>query len=328
MDLNKLMLVLLVILAVVVASSPVLALELPTSLQNLQSQNEQNTQRFVATITFFVAFLAGIISFVSPCILPVFPAFFAYAFTKKRDLKKATLAFSAGMIVVMVAIGLLAAYVGRLLLDEYRATIVFYLGFLFIGLGMVIALGRTFGVASQRKIKIDSLWSIAGFGALFGIGFTPCIGPIFGGILAIAMVLGDYLWSGLLFAFYAIGISFPLYFLSVYYDKWELHKRPWMRGKTFTINLGKKRIETHSHNLLSGGILIFFGSLFVLHNGTFLFNALSGGYLSHLWFMYNDALLQGSPAWYWASLVVFVLAILFVAKSLKSSGGRHYSKSR
>ncbi len=296
--------------------SAVAALELPSSLKNLQVQNEQSSQRFLQTITFFVAFLAGIISFVSPCILPIVPAFFAYTFKQRRDLVKATLAFSTGMISMMVSIGLVAAYIGRLLLDTYRSHIVLYAGIVLIIMGVLVILGKGFGFSSQQRIQADSLWKIVGFGAVFGIGFTPCLGPIYTGILAIAMVLNNYIWSGLLFTFYGLGIAFPLFVFSVYYDKLNLGSRSWMRGKAYMFDIFGKKFQIHSHNLISGALLIFFGVLFVLYRGTYLFNTLTGGTLSMYWYMFNDALLAGNTSWYWAAVTVFLAASIFFLYSL------------
>mgnify|MGYP001587698709 CR=1 FL=1 len=81
----------------------VLALELPDNLKKVKDYNKSQA----GSLSFLVAFLGGILSLLSPCVLPVLPAFFAYSFREERNITKVTLAFFLGMSLVFIIFGVL-----------------------------------------------------------------------------------------------------------------------------------------------------------------------------------------------------------------------------
>src|SRR3989339_1527897 len=85
---------------------------LPTNLENLKKAEIDQAQLSLRSISFIIAFIAGILSLLSPCILPTVPAFFAYTFKEKSSITKMTLVFFAGFAVVFMILGMIAAYLG------------------------------------------------------------------------------------------------------------------------------------------------------------------------------------------------------------------------
>ena len=93
-------------------TSVVFAATLPPNLENLRQAEVQQAQMSLQNISFIIAFIAGILSLFSPCILPTVPAFFAYTFKEKSAITRMTLVFFAGFAIIFVILGMIAAYLG------------------------------------------------------------------------------------------------------------------------------------------------------------------------------------------------------------------------
>jgi cytochrome c-type biogenesis protein len=168
-----------------------------------------------------VALVAGLVSFLSPCILPLVPGYLAYVTgLSGADLDVATqargrvlaggLLFIAGFGAVFVTIGVVAASAGRALAEHQRALeigggalmIVFALALLGLVPGM------------QREVRMQRLPAagLAGapvFGAVFALSWTPCIGPTIGAVLALGAIAGEPARAAILAAAYSLGIGLP-----------------------------------------------------------------------------------------------------------------------
>jgi len=220
-----------------------------------------------------IAIFAGFISFASPCSLPIIPAYIAYTFkSSKKNVMGMTLAFFVGLSLIFVILGMSASLVGNIL-KSYTTLFSQIAGVAILVFGIYILLGNGF---SGIKIKQKKPATYAGsflFGAVMGISWTPCVGPILVGILLLASTTGSVFTGGLLLFGYALGLAIPLIILSFYLSRINKEGTLWkiLQGKVIRFKIGKKEIITHTSSIVSGvifiilGILIFSGTLFTLN---------------------------------------------------------------
>jgi len=179
-----------------------------------------------ADVSIFAALFAGLISFLSPCVLPLVPPYLAYlagsslerladaepAPQVKRATIVAALLFVAGFSTVFVALGAGASAVGGLLrLYSYELAIVagiaiIIMGLHFLGLTPIGLLHRQARVAMPKPV---GLWGAYAMGLCFALGWTPCIGPILATILAVAASEATVTKGAGLLAVYSLGLGLP-----------------------------------------------------------------------------------------------------------------------
>jgi cytochrome c-type biogenesis protein len=169
------------------------------------------------TPTLPVAFLAGLLSFLSPCVLPLVPSYLAYiggsAGAKRQVVLRNSLFFVLGFSAVFVALGASASALGSLLLD-YRYELVTVAGVLIILFGLMM-LGFFRLPLFYRDLRFrfrgdaSTPFGAALLGAAFGIGWTPCIGPVLGAILTMAGAAGTLAAGVALLGVYALGLAVP-----------------------------------------------------------------------------------------------------------------------
>ena len=157
-----------------------------------------------------IALLAGIITFVSPCVLPLVPGYLGFVSANARSkVVTGTLLFVLGFTVVFVSLGVLAGSAG--LLFFVREPLIQLL------LGLLVVL---FGVAQlggvgflQRTVRLPNpRVGLAGapfLGVVFALGWTPCIGPTLSAVLVLASDAGDPVRGGVLATVYSLGIGIP-----------------------------------------------------------------------------------------------------------------------
>ncbi|MGV0768757.1 cytochrome c biogenesis CcdA family protein [Mycobacterium syngnathidarum] len=220
------------------------------------------------------AFLGGLASLLSPCSALLLPSFFAYAFDRTRLLIRRTVAFWAGLCVVLVPLG---AGVGALgsVVTRYRSEVTVVGGLVLICFGLMTLLGKGFGLSSMQRltarINISGTVSVLALGAVYGLaGF--CAGPLLGAVLTMSAMGADPAYGALLMAVYALGMAAPLFVLAWLWDRFNLSERAWLRGRP--VRLGP--LETHTTSLLTGTIFIVLGAAFLFTDGT----ANLGGLLS------------------------------------------------
>lgn len=241
------------------------ALNLPPGVLKIIEYREQ----LAASITFLIAFIAGIITFTSPCGFVVLPAFFSFLFKERKRAVLMTALFSLGLILGFTALGLTAAIIGTSL-NVLRLPFARIAGFVLIAFGIMMFLNKGF-TWFQFKLdhhKTKSAFTMLTFGFFFALGWTPCIGPVLGGILLLAASAETILVGTAYLVFFGLGVSVPLLIIALFADKYDLAGKPWIRGKLIEFKLFGKQIVTHTYNIISGIILIGIGITMAIWRGT------------------------------------------------------------
>lgn len=258
----------LIIFVMILLSALVSAQELPIGLQRLK----QYEQQLASSITFLLAFFAGLISMTSPCGIALLPTFFSVAFKDRKRAVLMTSAFSLGLLIAFTVFGLIAGFLGNFF-NTYKLTFAVVSGFILIFFGILLFLNIGFTIFNFKLDykKEESFFSIAALGFFFGVGWTPCVGPILVGILVLAANAATVLNGTLMLIFYGIGIVAPLLLLAYFSDKYDWTNSKLLRGKTIEFNLINKKIITHTYNVIGGILLLIIGLLMVIFKGTFFF---------------------------------------------------------
>lgn len=175
---------------------------------------------------YFVSFLEGIITFVSPCLLPMLPVYLTYfaAGGEQRTRKTAVsaLGFVAGFTVVFVALGALAGTLGGFLKAHQTAVnivsglIVVFFGLSFLG---VVRLNVFKGSRGGMQNGEAGFFSTMVFGMVFSVGWTPCVGAFLGSALMLASQQGQTAVGMLMLLCYSLGLGIPFLLSALLIDK-------------------------------------------------------------------------------------------------------------
>ncbi len=174
---------------------------------------------------YFISFLEGIITFISPCLLPMIPLYVSYfAGGRERNIKKTVknaLGFILGFTIVFVCMGALAGTFGRLL-NEYKTIVNIVTGLVVIifGLNFLGVLKLTI-FKGGKKVKTDDLgfFSSMAFGFVFSIGWTPCVGAFLGSALMLAASQGHVVEGIVMLLLYSMGLGIPFFISAILIDK-------------------------------------------------------------------------------------------------------------
>ena len=169
----------------------------------------------------FLAFGAGFISFLSPCVLPLIPGYISYIsgeslgdiVEKQKKIILKTVLFSLGFSLVFISFGATASFIGNILLENSN-TLRIIAGIIIIifSLQLIGILNLNFLNQEKRfqtKNYSNNLFFPVLVGAAFGFGWTPCIGPVLGSILTLAAVESSIGKGILLLSFYSLGLAIP-----------------------------------------------------------------------------------------------------------------------
>ena len=223
-----------------------------------------------------IAFGAGLISFLSPCVLPLIPGYISFitgsSLNELLENKKINLfpliIFTLGFSFVFIVFGATVSFLGQVLLQNSQTLrIIAGITIIIFALQLIGILNIKF-LNNEKKIytkKSNNIFFTFIVGMAFGFGWTPCIGPILGSILALASTEETIYQAILLLSFYSLGLAIP-FILSGY-----LMQRFLLFSKNFrkNINLVSK----------SGGIILLITGILILTNqlqvlGYYLLNSL------------------------------------------------------
>ena len=212
------------------------------------------------------AFLGGLLTLISPCSAMLLPSFFAYAFDGLGKLVARTAVFYLGLATTLVPLGAAAGLFGALL-TQHRTALTVASGVLLVLLGLLQISGKGFGfTAAQRmtgRIRISSGLSVYALGAVYGLaGF--CAGPLLGSVLTVSAAGGEAFYGAILLALFALGMAFPLFLLALLWERFQLGRRAWLRGREVAIG----PLRLHTTNIVSGLVFVAIGAMFVLTEGT------------------------------------------------------------
>jgi len=275
------------------------------------------------------ALAAGMLALLSPCSALLLPSFFAYSFAGRTAQLVRTTVFYFGLVLTLVPLGM-GAGAASWLFYGHRQTLVAVAGWFIIGLGVLQILGRSFAtpfagrlqqIGSRLTNRPTTSWaSTLALGAVYGLaGF--CSGPVLGAILTMAATRESPVAGGLLLAVYALGMAAPLFVLAALWDRLDLGRRRWLRGRV--LSLGP--LSVHTTSLISGLLFLAIGALFLRFDGTAGITGVLGlGETTDLEFALQQRLsewLPSLPGWVWPALVALGAGALAVrrARTARSS---------
>lgn len=202
---------------------------------------------------YFITFIEGVASFVSPCVLPVIPIYISYFATGSKSSKKTllnALGFVCGFSIIFILLGVFAGTFGKFI-HEYvdYFNIIFGVFLIFIGLNymgflIIKIFNKTKGIQTENK-NLNFITSLV-FGAIFSLTWTPCVGAFLSSALILASTMGSILKGAILLSLYSLGLAIPFIITALFLEKLK---------KTFDF------IKKHYSiiNKICGSILILFG---------------------------------------------------------------------
>jgi cytochrome c-type biogenesis protein len=215
-------------------------------------------------VTLFAAFLAGFLSFISPCVLPLIPGYISFisgaslddmrtgSLAAHRQVLTRSLAFVLGFSVVFIALGASASAIGSFIsgkltiLTKIAGVLIILFGLHMMGVFRLAFLDNEKRTQTQRKPAGPMGAFLVGLA--FAFGWTPCIGPILAGILVIAGSRETIGEGVLLLAVYSLGLGVPFLLTSVAIDRF------------FSVAAAIRR-HYHAIEMTSGGLLVAIGVL-------------------------------------------------------------------
>ncbi|MGB5993153.1 MAG: cytochrome c biogenesis protein CcdA [Desulfobacterales bacterium] len=230
---------------------------------------------FTQTVSFPAAFVAGLLSFFSPCVLPLIPAYFTFitGFSIEElteeynsEIRKkvffSTFLFVLGFSLVFILMGASASYLGGLMYT-YKKLIRIIGGILIIILGIhLTGLIRIPGLDFEKRINLEKkplhFFGTLIIGMAFGAGWSPCIGPLLGSILIVAGSQ-ETVWQGvMLLGIYSAGLATPFIIISIFIN--------------FLLIFIKKASKVLKYvNVVAGVVLIVVG-LILVSNKLYVFS--------------------------------------------------------
>ncbi len=270
------------------------------------------------------SFLSGVVALFAPCCISVMlPAYFASSFASRRALVAMTFVFALGLGLIILPIALGAAALGSLITANHFA---FYL----VGGTLMLVFGAYTLVGGRLALPMPGMRAGAGrgplavlsLGAFSGVA-SSCCAPVLAGLVALAGASGSFTAALLLGVAYVFGMVFPLFVISLLWDRFNWGESVLLRGKQFSWAVFGRRVSVHSTALASGLILIAMGMavIYIAFNGnsmptsgwqvTLSADAQHYAHVVTQW-------LSGVPGWVTAGLL-FVALIVLVRLALRQT---------
>ena len=236
------------------------------------------------TPTLPLAFAAGVLSFLSPCVLPLVPSYLAFVCggsgAARGAALRSSLFFVLGFSLVFVGLGASASLLGGLL-GSYRRELTVAGGVLVLFFGLVMLgvrvpfLGRFLGRERRLRFVGETRTPVGAvlLGMAFAAGWTPCIGPVLGGVLTLAGTSGGLGQGVLLLSCYALGLAIPFLGAALMLESFTRFSRGFRRFLPWV-------------ERVSGAVLIAAGVMLLTGTYTAL----------------NGALIRYTPDWLWSRL--------------------------
>lgn len=250
----------------------------------LTSGSNVNASAFAGTSMFALmpaAFFAGVLSFLSPCTLPILPAYFAFSMqARKGNVTLTTLVFVGGLATTLTLLGASATALGQILSKNLQ-TITWIGGGAIILFGIMSLFGKGFSGFQLGARPEANLIGSYFYGATFALGWSACIGPILGAIFTLLATQGVTIVQGALLMFaYSLGLGLPLILIATFFSRLGNGTKfwGWIRGKGFTL-FG---FDFHTTNVISGALLIVMGALLASGQLSEITSAAAGSSIS-LW---------------------------------------------
>ena len=201
--------------------------------------------------TLSVAFLAGLISFLSPCVLPLIPGYISYisGTTLEKLLEKKnnfiiikTVFFTLGFSFVFITLGSTVSFLGKFFLSNSNILrIISGIIIIFFSLQLIGIINLKF-MNKDTRFFTDKYSNNLGFpflvGAAFAFGWTPCIGPILGSILTLAALEENFNKSILLLLFYSLGLAIPFIISGILLNKFLLFSKSFRKNALIITKIG------------------------------------------------------------------------------------------
>ena len=202
---------------------------------------------------YIISFFEGILTFISPCLLPMLPVYISYFAGGQQNSRKTltnALGFILGFTVVFTAMGALAGTLGSFL-SKYQTVVNIVSGLIVIFFGLnfmgIIKLNLFKGSARMQTGNLGFFSSLL-FGMVFSIGWTPCVGAFLGSALMLASQQGHVLEGTLMLLSYSLGLGIPFLLSAVLIDQ--------LKG---AFNFIKRHYTLI--NYICGGLLVLMGIL-------------------------------------------------------------------
>ncbi len=226
----------------------------PPVSEELLDSAVKNSVANIRNISLLVAFLGGLLSFFSPCMLPIGLAVTGISLKtqSKKERLKNILFFAGGFFIIFLLLGFSVTFFGQLLIIN-KSYIVLFSGVAILLLGIILLLDRfKLPVTWSNFLKNHPTLNVW-FGLFFAAGFNPCVGPVLFSILFMASNSDNYIYSALLILLYVLGVFTPFLILLFFFPNYNI--------RVF------KNIR-----LFSGLILIFLGGVYIVYGSSTVLN--------------------------------------------------------
>jgi cytochrome c-type biogenesis protein len=239
----------------------------------------------ISLFNILIAFAGGLLSFLSPCVLPLVPGYISLMSgvsidhlkgegggNSRRAVIANSLAFNAGLSVIFLALGGTAGLLGAAIINNVWVRVVGGLVIIVFGLHLIGLLKIKYLYKDTRQFSNEKPRGMLGslmLGIAFAAGWTPCIGPILGGIIGLAATSGGWKGGLLLSAFYSAGLAVPFLLTGLGINQ-------------FLSFYSKFRQHLHKVEVVSGVILILIGVLVMSNRVTLLASSRLAGWLPNL----------------------------------------------
>src|SRR2546430_4920395 len=239
----------------------------------------------ISLFNILIAFAGGLLSFLSPCVLPLVPGYISLMSGVSIDHLKAagvsgsrravianSLAFNVGLSVIFLALGGTAGLVGATIINNVWVRVIGGLVIIVFGLHLIGLLKIKYLYKDTRQFSNEKPRGMLGsltLGIAFAAGWTPCIGPILGGIIGLAATSGGWKGGLILAIFYSAGLAVPFLLTGLGINQ-------------FLSFYGKFRRHLHKVEVVSGIVLILIGGLIMSNRVTLLASSRLAAWMPNL----------------------------------------------